>query len=553
MKALGLAALFVVVLSGTTFAQTATFFVGIEDYDRIADVQRGDEVNALNRFTNTTRPGANNPNSQNLLSMIANYEENIGGSKRQIIVLSGRFVHSASETYFLPKDARPVSLTNLSRTALPLSVVLALLAETPGEAVLALATDGAAAPIGKHLAFGVGDIELPQGVTLLQGGPRDMARGLETLLRDPGRRIANVVNNTRIQASGFLRQDQVLRDVAVAPQPAPTPQAQTAQSQSSRVEDLLAWRQADRANTLEAYEAYLNAQPNGQFTRMAQSRIQALTDTPQARAQRAEQRLDLNRDQRREIQRDLSLLNYNTRGIDGIFGQGTRAAIVAWQGDNRHEKTGFLNEEQIRQLDAQSERKSAQLEAEAQARREAQVAADRAFWRETGAFEDEAGFRAYLERFPDGEFSDVAKARLEDIERRKRRQANAQDRRLWDDARVEDTVQGYSDYLQVAPTGMFRKEAEARILELRAANSGALEQARREEQALNLNSRMRRMVEARLEAFGLKPGVVDGEITDDTRRAIRRYQEARNFPQTGFLSEQVVVRILADSVRTLFR
>jgi peptidoglycan hydrolase-like protein with peptidoglycan-binding domain len=55
------------------------------------------------------------------------------------------------------------------------------------------------------------------------------------------------------------------------------------------------------------------------------------------------------------------------------------------------------------------------------------------------------------------------------------------------------------------------------------------------------------LIEQRLDALGLKPGEIDGEFDKSTRRAIRRYQQSRDIPVTGYLSQQTVVRILADS------
>jgi len=70
---------------------------------------------------------------------------------------------------------------------------------------------------------------------------------------------------------------------------------------------------------------------------------------------------------------------------------------------------------------------------------------------------------------------------------------------------------------------------------------------------LNLTPNTRRAIESRLDRLGLKPGKVDGTFDDDTRRAIRRYQSARNLDETGYLNEAFVVQILADSVRSIFR
>ena len=88
---------------------------------------------------------------------------------------------------------------------------------------------------------------------------------------------------------------------------------------------------------------------------------------------------------------------------------------------------------------------------------------------------------------------------------------------------------------------------------MRAEASGANSAAAREEQALNLSPTTARVIEGRLDALGLNPGRVDGVFDNDTRRAIRRYQQSRNLPETGYLNENVVVQLLADSVRSIFR
>ena len=73
------------------------------------------------------------------------------------------------------------------------------------------------------------------------------------------------------------------------------------------------------------------------------------------------------------------------------------------------------------------------------------------------------------------------------------------------------------------------------------------------EARLNLNPITTRVVEARLRQLGLDPGAVDGQIDENTRRALRRYQRARDLSVTGYLSEQTLVRLLADSIGTVGR
>ena len=536
------------------WADGAALMIGNEDYAGLNDLRRGDEVtgpaSAFERqgfevFSISDAEG------RDLVEALSAFEAAASDADRLLVVLAGRFAHSATDTYFLPTDARPGALTDVAATAIPLSQILAILAETPGQAILALANSDVDGNFGPLLQIGIGDLDLPQGITLLTGAPRPLAQSVQRLAR-PGENLANLRNSRSVQIGGFVMDGQVF--VAELPEPAVAAPAPTPTT-TDRSADLLAWRLADRVDTIEAYQGYVDNFPDGQFTAMATGRIEAMTDTPEARAERTEQALELNRDQRREIQRDLTLLDFNTRGIDGIFGRGTRAAISSWQTANSTDVTGFLNTDQITRLDAQAERRAAELEAEAERRREDRLAQDLAFWEETGARDDEPGLRAYLTRFPDGDFAEVARTRLETIERRKRAETNTRDRQLWDEARIQDTEQSYRDYLAIAPQGAFRQEAEDRIAELTRASqqTGRQRQAIQEENALNLTPNTRRAIESRLDRLGLKPGKVDGTFDDDTRRAIRRYQSARNLDETGYLNEAFVVQILADSVRSIFR
>lgn len=553
MRTLTLTALLALGTALPALAQTSALILGTEDYDAVSDVRRGDEVaDARDAFEDAdVRVFAEaDADTQALFGALNEFAQAARQSDGLLVALSGRFVHSSTETYYLPSDIDPQPLAGLAGAALPLSTVLAYLAEVPGRAVLALGSDDTTGTFSPYLQIGIGRIDIPQGVTIVTGEPRPIARFLRDGLSRPGQNIRDAAQSARVDVSGFLAADQVF--IAELEEPA-APEADT--SADERQQDLLAWRAADSTNTAEAYEAYLSNYPDGQFRRMAEARIEALTDTPEARAERTEQALDLDRDARREIQRDLSLLDYNTRGIDGIFGRGTRAAIGLWQTENGFDSTGFLTRDQITRLDAQAERRAAELEEEAERRREEQLAADRAFWEETGSVGDEAGLRVYLERFPDGEYAEVARARLDEIEAEKRAETDARDRQLWDEAKSEDTAQAYRDYLDLAPGGAFRDEAAERIAELEreASQSDEMARAEAEEQALQLTPTTRRIIENRLDRLGLKPGRVDGQFDDDTRRAIRRYQAARDLPETGYLNEATVVQILADSVRSVFR
>ena len=543
-----------VVFATSALADSAALFLGNENYASLSDLRRGDEI--ANLTTRFERLGFDvqslaDGNADEMYAALGLFEDAANRSERLIVVLAGRFVHTSQDTYFLPTEARASNLTEVSRDAVALSQVLPILERTPGQAILGLATDSQAGATSPNLANGLGDFDIPQGVTVVTGAPRALRQAVERIAAVPGASLSEIADVRGITVDGYLAADQVF----VTEAPVEAPSAPTVSEGTDRLADLLAWREADRLGTVEAYEGYLTSYPSGQFADRARDRIDDVQNTPEVIAEQTEESLNLTRDQRREIQRDLSLLDYNTRGIDGIFGRGTRAAISSWQGQNNYETTGFLSADQITRLDAQAERRAAELEEEAEQRRLERLAQDQAFWEETGAQGDEAGYRAYLNRFPDGEFADTAREELDAIERQKRAETNSRDRQLWDEASQENTIQSYRDYLVLAPNGAFRDEAANRIEELEEASrqSGALQQAIAEENALGLSQNTRRVIESRLERLGLKPGRVDGTFDDDTRRAIRRYQSARNLDETGYLNEAFVVQILADSVRSIFR
>jgi peptidoglycan hydrolase-like protein with peptidoglycan-binding domain len=144
----------------------------------------------------------------------------------------------------------------------------------------------------------------------------------------------------------------------------------------------------------------------------------------------------------------------------------------------------------------------------------------------------------------------VAQNRLSEFEEQKRAAAAAQDRSAWDQAIALKTAAGSREYLAAFPDGAFAEEARTRIEALTAEqeNSKELQAAKLGEDRMGLNAQTRTLIEGRLTALGLKPGPVDGVFDDRTRRAIRRYQEVRELPVTGYLNQGTVVRLLADSI-----
>ncbi len=552
MRQTTLLAMKLIVGAGAAMAEDAALILGTERYEqlprafRAASVTAGQADLAALGFAVTALP---NGRIAPTLAALVDFAVAAPDADRLLVVLSGRFATDGRNTWFLTADSSPPQMFGVAAQGVLVQAVLDVLAAAPGQAVLMLGAEvGDDAEYDPYLRAGIGDLEIPQGVTVLRGEPRDIADFLtDEVVRPQSDLIAAVSANRRIAASGYVpagltfAADRVA-DVPVIVDVAPPFVDTTA-------EDTL-WEGAVALDTIDSYRNYIARYPGGRHSDQAETAIAEIIAEPDRTARKAEDALALTRDARRSIQRSLSLLDYDTRGIDGIFGPGSRRAITNWQQTNGYPQTSYLDAEQINRLDAQSSRRAAEVEAEAERQQQAAARLDRAYWDETGAQGGEPGYRAYLEKFPDGLFAELAGTRLAEIEAQKRAAAQAEDSAAWDRAKAANTRNGYRAYLSAFPDGSFKAEAEAGIAALGAAENqaGADSAAAAEEAALGLNPITASLIEQRLQQLGLNPGAVDGQFDAATRRALRRYQTARDLPATGYVSQATVVRLLADAI-----
>lgn len=155
-----------------------------------------------------------------------------------------------------------------------------------------------------------------------------------------------------------------------------------AQQYLQQEQDRAAYGQAQSQNTVAGYRAYLQQFPNGAYVSNARAQLRSLgvgtTDAERAQTQaETSAGSDLSGQQRREIQRRLTALGYDTSGSDGVFGPGTRRAIALWQRDRNYSQTGTLSSAQANEL----------------LRGQAPAAAGRTAAAETGPAQVEAGLR----------------------------------------------------------------------------------------------------------------------------------------------------------------
>ena len=122
-----------------------------------------------------------------------------------------------------------------------------------------------------------------------------------------------------------------------------------------------------------------------------------------------EEGLGLNQPVRRQIQQGLRAEGFDPGGADGLFGPRTRAAIRSWQSARGARSTGYLDGSQVETLRG---RGGSPPPAAAGAAATDAGGVEVVFWQSIVNSTNPADFEAYLEQFPNGVFSTLARNRL---------------------------------------------------------------------------------------------------------------------------------------------
>ncbi len=148
---------------------------------------------------------------------------------------------------------------------------------------------------------------------------------------------------------------------------APAAPAAVASASGGSDVELEFWRSVKESNKPEELNAYLTTYPNGQFKSLALARIAALENGPSTTTrnlttatvdpatfteeanQVTEDQIGLDRGQRRDVQRRLNGLGFDTK-VTGKFDEETRSVIRRWQAARTYPATGYLNKLQHKAL-----------------------------------------------------------------------------------------------------------------------------------------------------------------------------------------------------------
>jgi len=492
--------------------------------------------------------------------VISRFAEKLDGAERVVIFYSGHALRTGGRTYLAPVNAQADELTDVLFDRVPLDLLLQIAAEKSGRAVVFL--DGAQLRGFRPTDFvepGLADLAPPDGVMIVSAAApgravrrsrwRDsrFARLIVDRFLQPGAPVANVAAEAERPTFSV---GTVAPDLMLVPEP------EGVEGGLDREIELAYWRAAERSGKVEDYRAYLERYPDGMFADFARERLglgpdgRPIEEEPKVDPRiQAERDLRLSRIRKRKIQEYLLALGFDPRGIDGLFGPGTRRALIGWQRENGVYNGGWLTAEQVALLTSQGEAALAEQRRRAEEARRIAEAEDNAYWSATGARGTARGYRAYLQKYPDGLHAKVARAALAKIAEARADAKARRERRAWEEAQRADSAAAYRDYLGAYPEGIYRDQALARLDEIVGAERAAAEASRwqKTEDALALSPRDKVSVERRLLALGYAAGRPDGIFDERTRAAIKGYQSARGLIDSGYLDRATVVSLVRDT------
>ncbi|MDN3273294.1 caspase family protein [Frankia sp. RB7] len=172
--------------------------------------------------------------------------------------------------------------------------------------------------------------------------------------------------HTNLIGAVYLNPAQQTQQVANAAPTASSSLPVAAATSSSDGVELEYWRSVKETNKPEELNAYLSAYPNGQFKALALARIAAIQNGPSTTtrnlnagvdpatftddaSQITEDQIGLDKGQRRDVQRRLNGLGFDTK-VTGAFNDDTRTVLKRWQAARGYPSTGFLNKLQHKAL-----------------------------------------------------------------------------------------------------------------------------------------------------------------------------------------------------------
>ncbi len=349
------------------------------------------------------------------------------GAEAAVFYYAGHGMQVEGRNYLLPVDARLSDEADLPFEALELSVVTQLMERASDTNLVFLdacrdnpLAQGLARSLGatRSTAVGRGLAPLDSGVGTLiayatqpgnvaadgTGRNSPFTAAMLEHLATSGLEVNQFLNRVRrsvvlatdgqqvpwthsaLTGDFFLRPSETEEPAQTAAVSEDTEPSETPSAFDERQLDLAFWEAIAESGSIAAYEAYLEAYPDGVFVAVARLKIEELQQETQSNAGAPQQppeaaaeeeagepevetaalpaeesgasdapalgeaALSLSRADRRSIQRALNDLGHQAGVVDGLFGPRTRAAIEDWQVAGGTPATGYLSADQAAAL-----------------------------------------------------------------------------------------------------------------------------------------------------------------------------------------------------------
>jgi uncharacterized caspase-like protein len=351
-------------------------------------------------------------------SLVGEFAAKLDGAKAALVFYAGHGIAVGDENFLLPTDAVLKSEADLDFRTVNVNLVLRQMQREERVNVLILdaCRDN---PFAKELARSVGktrstsistgltaiDTQASSGILIaFATDPRSVAldgtsgrnspftAALLKHIETPGVSISTVMDrvredvwtstdkkqkpwvNTSIIGEFMLNPSAPasggVKQAALPPAGGAAPTGVGAGSGLDRAQmDVRMWETAEKSNTLEDYQAYLDSFPTGQFAAFAKNRIARLkseaggnqvASLPEAELKepgtlQTETALRLTDNDRREVQNRLRATGFMVLPATGKFGPATRESLSRWQAANNLPTTGFLTNAQKQVLWTKSE------------------------------------------------------------------------------------------------------------------------------------------------------------------------------------------------------
>jgi len=337
--------------------------------------------------------GGNNLNRAAMAREMEAFEGQLDDADIAVVQLVGHTAALGDHGWFLPVDINPNSATDFEMGGVSFNLFAQMLGTHDARAVLFIGSSGDDVSGIRGVDGGIGAVNAPPGLLVVSGLYGNLNTAITNEFLKVDARLTDAMNRSgsRLNYSGYISSRLVL-----APRNAPV---------------------------------------------VTPPRVVITPPVVQRTPETIEAALGLTRTQRRRIQENLTVLRFDTRGVDGVFGRGTRSAIAAWQADERLEVTGYITQAQI-----------GRLERRANAERRVLAEADEAYWRSTGASGREDDLNRYLRRYPQGAHATEAQRLLQQAVQRA-------DETYWRETGITGLEDDLNRYLRRYPEGVHATEA----------------------------------------------------------------------------------------------